>query len=1247
MGLRRLAWWTLGGLALLAALALAALFYASHSETMLRWGIARYASRLPCALSLEGLRGTLNGPLRAQRVACESADLRVEARDVLLQWAPWQLARHRLEISRLQAASVVYTDKKPGGGLDPPTRLALPLAVRLDSLEVDRFAIARGAKPIEVGSVAVSVESDTTGLRVRRLRLAGAWGSGEGEATLGAQAPLPLQARMRVEGVLAEGWPIEAHLQLSGPLAQPVARIEGFVRGMPLSARMQLEPFTEDPVRSIGVRSTAFDLAAFDPRLPVTALRVELDAAAQRLEALEGELRVVNPEPGPLDRKRLPLERLHSRLRLTAHSFELQEASFGFGAGGEAVGYAGLYDGVLRLDVGVRRLDLRRLHSSLRATRLEGRLRAQGGREWQQVSGRLREKGVAMEGEARIANDRVEIARLLVRAGGAQAAVSGQVELDTRLAFSLRGALRRFDPGRFGDFPKADLNGFLQARGALRPQWQAQVQYRLARSRYLGQALGGEGTLNLTPRRISNAELRFALGPNVLVLRGSFGAPADALRFDVRAPRLEALGLGFAGALSAAGTVAGTASRPSLEARVEASNIVYNGYRVARWSAQGRLEQGEDPRLELRSRLARAARGDLKLATLELTADGTLSSHAIELKVEGHALEAFARLQGAWSQEHSRWSGVLERLENAGDYALRMRRPAPLRVARHFLELGATQMQFQQTEIALGETVYRNGELSTSGSVAGVRLSRLLALLPHPPAVQSTLTLGARWSLRAGEKVDATLEIAREGGDLLVPGEEPLALGLEEARLVLRAVANRLDADLTLRGAAVQARAQAQTMLERRGARWGVPGSAPLKLNASAQLRSIGTLAPLVGAAVSAAGSLSVRLEADGTVAQPGLRGTVAGEDLAVEHVAGGIFLRDGVLRAHLADGVLTLGELRLRGGEGTFSARGELAARGDATQIGVEWSARKLAIVQHPDLRLTVSGAGTLKADEGRIALAGALTADRGRVELRSEAAPGLGGDVVVAGREQPESVTARLLPSELDLALDLGPDFRVAGRGLDAQLAGTVRLTGASGAALAARGEIRTVRGTYAAYGQKLSIEQGLFHFSGPVGNPALQIRALRKDQPVQAGVEVTGTARTPLVRLISNPEVPDPEKLAWLVLGRRVESGNTADAQTLQASAVALAAGLGTAPLQRQLARVVGLDELRLAAGSEGTQGGVVAVGKRITERVYMSYERSLGTALGTLRTSYQLSKRWSLRAESGQTDAVDLFFTISFH
>jgi translocation and assembly module TamB len=618
------------------------------------------------------------------------------------------------------------------------------------------------------------------------------------------------------------------------------------------------------------------------------------------------------------------------------------------------------------------------------------------------------------------------------------------------------------------------------------------------------------------------------------------------------------------------------------------------------------------------------------------------------LTAAGTGVDLRAQARGGYDPKRRLWSGTLESVDNAGDFALHLTQAAQLEIGAEHFVVGRTGVAFAGGTLALEETRFARGELASSGSMTGMPLARLLRIARQTPRLQSTLVLGGRWALRGRDRVEGMVEIEREKGDLVITSdEEPLALGLSEVKLTMRAARNVVSARASVRGTQLDAQASAETLLSQRGGKWGLAGDAPLKLEARADLESIRPVIALLSSSVTGDGKLALRLAADGTVAAPRLRGEISGDRLRIEQVDSGVFLREGVLRAAFADRTVRLNTFTIHGGDGQFSATGHAGLRDRQLDLSLDWTASKLTAVQHPDLRLVVSGQGSLTMRDGRAGLRGALTADQGRVELRSNSAPALGEDVVVAGRKPKTTVTARSLRPQIDLALDLGPDFVVRGRGLDAKLRGKIDLIGAGDAPLEAKGQISVVRGTYEAYGQRLEIDKGVLYFSGPLDNPGLEIVAVRKHLQVEAGVEVTGTARNPRVRLVSNPDVPDSEKLSWLVLGRGVEGAGTSEAEKLQAAAMALAAGLGTAPLQQQLARAVGLDEIRFAPGSSGSQqSGVVAVGKRLGDRIYLTYEHSLSAAANIVRISYQLTRNWSVRTEAGTAGAVDIFYTLSF-
>jgi translocation and assembly module TamB len=83
---------------------------------------------------------------------------------------------------------------------------------------------------------------------------------------------------------------------------------------------------------------------------------------------------------------------------------------------------------------------------------------------------------------------------------------------------------------------------------------------------------------------------------------------------------------------------------------------------------------------------------------------------------------------------------------------------------------------------------------------------------------------------------------------------------------------------------------------------------------------------------------------------------------------------------------------------------------------------------------------------------------------------------------------------------------------------------------------------------------------------------------------------------------------------------------------------------------LAASLGLDELSFRSAETLANGttseGAVTLGKRFTRNFYAAYERSISGALGTLFVFYDLSQRFTIRAQAGEQSAVDLIFTIPF-
>ena len=165
----------------------------------------------------------------------------------------------------------------------------------------------------------------------------------------------------------------------------------------------------------------------------------------------------------------------------------------------------------------------------------------------------------------------------------------------------------------------------------------------------------------------------------------------------------------------------------------------------------------------------------------------------------------------------------------------------------------------------------------------------------------------------------------------------------------------------------------------------------------------------------------------------------------------------------------------------------------------------------------------------------------------------------------------------------------------------------------------------------------------FSGPYDNPQLDILAIRPNISVRAGVQVSGSAQAPRVRLYSSPELPDAEKLSWVVLGHSAASGGSETALLQQAALSVLGKRTGG---DDSLTRNLGLDEIGLKGPRQGEDASAAALtlGKRLSSAMYVTYEYSLSGTLGTLYIFYDLTRNLTLRGQTGMVNALDVVYTL---
>jgi translocation and assembly module TamB len=140
------------------------------------------------------------------------------------------------------------------------------------------------------------------------------------------------------------------------------------------------------------------------------------------------------------------------------------------------------------------------------------------------------------------------------------------------------------------------------------------------------------------------------------------------------------------------------------------------------------------------------------------------------------------------------------------------------------------------------------------------------------------------------------------------------------------------------------------------------------------------------------------------------------------------------------------------------------------------------------------------------------------------------------------------------------------------------------------------------------------------------------------------VTGTALNPRVRLFSEPDMSDMDKLSWLLLGRANDTTGGADTALLQRAALALLAGEGKGPTE-QFTQTIGLDEISVRQQTEGdTKETIVKVGKQLSKDWYIGYERGLNATAGSWQLIYRLARQLTVRAQAGGDNSLDLIWTL---
>lgn len=1181
---------------------------------------AGLAQRFVPGLEIEQVSGPLPGHLAVRRIAMRDADgpwLEIEDARIDLAWR--ELFDRRATLTNVHARRIAVHRLPPSDPAAPPsgpTQIAipslpqLPVAVRIDSLEVERIEIAepvagqaaalslRGALSLEgqrLQTRLAAARLDRPGNVAADISLQDGALAGHVEASeppgglvaaMAGQPEAPLDAKIDLNGPLTGAeWKLIASLgatsaELGGRLAvqpdgQAALTLDGTVLPGPFVPEAQ-RALADRIVPSLSVRRAPDNAIAIE-RLTVVlpAGRAEVSGTMGAAQELALRFRV-DPAPPETFAGLLPEGTGWTTLSMegavggtvSVPELDLRVAGTGFrgaGAVDEMLGEA------VTLDATVRGAD-RQVDAALQAERVRATVRGPAASPFDVVftleardppsvqgtvtaEGRLTGTAEAPQVEARLHTDRLTASGRLVESFDVTA----------------RATLQEVIAEARGQLDGKPLNLALQV---------ARDDQRIRLSRlegsYAGIAFNGNGEGGLPT--------------------GPFDG---ALRLD--APDLAPLGMGLAGRLTL-----------DLQAR-------------AIPGATGMAAQG----IELRLNGTGVGVGTTRAAAqVEIT--GTLA--ALNFRIGVTAPAYGLDLAGNLGQEGALNVITLTRLEaRAAQDALRLAAPARVLVT----ETGELTLEPARL------TSRRGGTLALNGRLAGgnVNARADIANVPLAPLSGGLVTGTASGQVNAAgpsgaPQVDANIRVA----------------GLRVADPSMASIpAANINATARMQGQAVRAQAQVnagpsvQLNLEAAQTQ-GLGPAAPFEASVRGRL-DLGQLARpfLAGGADRFAGRAQLDLRATGTVAEPQLAGTVVLSDGSYSNPLYGVRL-DALSARLAAQGqrlIISSFSGRTVGG-GTISAQGWVEPMGAGIPAEIRLTANNARPVTGETGDATIDADITARGpltDGG--SLAGRVTIQRAEIRIPEQ----FGGSVPSVGpvREigplppgrrppvpaRPAAPAARpALPMTLNLVIAAPRAVFVRGRGLEAELGGEITI-GGTVAAPVPSGGLRMRRGTFDLVGRQIRFTRGNIGFDAGTFSPSLDFLATSRSRSHTINLTVKGTPAAPEIKVTAEPELPQDDALARLLFDRETSRLSPFELAGI-AQAVAQLAGVmpaGGGVLDR-LRSAAGLD--RLGVGSDGDRGAAVEAGRYVAPGVYVGVRQ--GTSGGTPGVGVQVELTPRLRLDA---------------
>ncbi len=342
------------------------------------------------------------------------------------------------------------------------------------------------------------------------------------------------------------------------------------------------------------------------------------------------------------------------------------------------------------------------------------------------------------------------------------------------------------------------------------------------------------------------------------------------------------------------------------------------------------------------------------------------------------------------------------------------------------------------------------------------------------------------------------------------------------------------------------------------------------------------------------ASSLSGKIRTGNSTAAMPVIGT------SFDQIAGVATIENGIAQLDFSASVSNGGQISVQGQQGIVAP---FVSNVDVNLV-------RVVVTDPPTFRTTLNGTLHLGANS---AVSG--TIDLSETEMRL--VPANGGSIIPdiqhIGETQPTRNTrqrAGLLNSgaggastnnstgiPLDILVNAPSKIFIRGRGLDAEMGGSLLISGTSNAVVPS-GQFNLLRGRLDLLGKRFDLQEGQLSMQGSL-QPTYSLTAVTQTPDATVRVIIAGTPDSPEISFRSDPDLPEDEVLAQLIFGKGIAKISPLQAVQL-AGAISTLTGDGEEGVVGRIRSRFSLDDLDIVTTDDGSVA--VRAGKYISENTY---------------------------------------------